>query len=210
MSYDYTTLQAAIVAKAARADLASECPDFVRLTEGMIRRTVKAFETRTTLGESARVTAGVYTLPDTIQDVRAVYGVNSAGEPFVLRNVGVRGIKMLPESATPMDYAVSGNTVEFRGVPGTDAEFELVGYGWPDPLATTSTNELLTNHEALYLYGGLHHLWIRTQDFELAQQALSLFQDAARSLNEAIHRKVGGNSQLPAYNFGHMRTGRGY
>lgn len=209
MSYDYTTLQAAILSKSKRADLTAETADFVRLAEGMIRREIRASETRLTLAESDRVSDGLYTLPDTIQEVRAVYGTNGS-ETFALENVGLQGIRMLPSTADPQHYAVSGSTIEFRGVPGTDAEFEIVGFGWPAPLATTSTNALLTDHEALYLYGSLFHLWQRTQDFELAQSALSVFTDAARKLNDLIGRKVSGNSQLPIYNFGQVRIGRGY
>lgn len=211
MSYDYTTLQAALLTKSVRSDLAAETADFVRLAEGMIRRNVRAMETRTTIGESARIADGLYTLPDTIQEVRAVYGESGDdGNTFALENVGLLGIRAVPADADPTRYAISGGTIEFRGVPGTDVEFEIVGFGWPDPLETTSTNSLLTNHEAIYLYGALHHLWLRTQDFELAQSALSLFNDAVRQLNALTDRKVGGASILPAYNFGQVRIGRGY
>jgi len=175
----------------------------------MIRRSVRAHETRTTLDESDRSSGGLYILPDTIQEIRAVY-TDGPVDSYTLENVGLAGIRMLPSDADPQHYAVSGSTVEFRGVPGTDTEFEIVGMGWPDPLATTATNALLTNHEAVYLYGGLFHLYYFAQDLELAQNALSAFNDAVQTLNKLIGRKIGGGSILPAYNFGHISTSRGY
>jgi hypothetical protein len=117
---------------------------------------------------------------------------------------------MLPSSADPQHYAVSGSSIEIRGIPGDDAELEVVGIGWPDPLETTATNTLLSNHEDLYVYGTLFHLYQFTQDLELAQAALSTFTDAVDTVNEQIGRRIGGGSVLPAYNFGHVRTGRGY
>jgi len=206
---DYTTLQAAILDQALRSDLATQCPGFIRLCEGMIRREVRALETRLTLVEADRWSAGVYNLPDSVQQVRSIQAANGANT-YALENVGVSGIRMLPVDADPQHYAVSGATVEFRGVPGTDAEFEVIALGWPEPLATTSSNDLLTNHEALYLYGSLFHLYQFTQDNELAQFALSVYTDTRDKLNAQIARKIGGGSQLPAYNFGHARAGRGY
>jgi hypothetical protein len=213
MSLNYTTLQSTVLAQAARAELTAECPQFIRMCEAMIRRKVRAFETRTTLDDSDRgddVTTGLYTLPDTIQEVRAIYAARDGGESYALENVGLAGIRMLPSSADPQHYAVSGSSIEIRGIPGDDAELEVVGIGWPDPLETTATNTLLSNHEDLYVYGTLFHLYQFTQDLELAQAALSTFTDAVDTVNEQIGRRIGGGSVLPAYNFGHVRTGRGY
>lgn len=209
MSLTYTTLQAALLSKSVHPELTTEAADFVRECEGMIRREVLAQETRTTLVEANRISEGLYSLPATIQQVRAVYGVNGT-ETFPMENVGLQGIRQLPASADAQHYAVSGNTIEFRGVPGTDAEFEIVGLGWPDALDVTPTNDLLTYHESLYVQGGLFFLYQHTQDFELAQAALSVFQRTVKTLNELISRKISGSSVLPAYNFGHVRTGRGY
>jgi len=208
---DYTTLKALVLSTAVRSDLSAEVAGFVRLAEGMIRREVRAMETRTTLLEADRITVGEgrYTLPDTIQEVRVIYGTVDE-DSYPLENVGLHGIRMLPADADPLHYAIVGGTIEIRGVPATDTEFEIVGIGWPDPLDTTAQNDLLEFHEAIYIYGSLFHLYQYTQDFELAQSALSVYTDARDKLNALIGRKLGGNSTLPAYNFGHIHTSRGY
>jgi hypothetical protein len=210
VSLNYTTLQSTVLAQAVHAELTSEVLQFIRSCESMIRREVNALEIRTTLDESDRSSGGIYNLSGQVQQVRQVYATSSTGETYALENVGLAGIRALPVDADVQGYAVSGQTIEFRGVPGTDAELELVCFGWPDALATTSTNELLTNYEDLYVYGTLFHLYTFTQDLELAQSALSVFVDAADKINKATARRIGGSSVQPAYNFGHVRTSTGY
>lgn len=207
---NYTELQAAILAQAVYPELTAEVVEFIRRCESMIRREVRAIETRTTLAEVDRISGGVYNLGGQVQEVRSILASSSTNDTYRLENVGLAGIRRLPADADPREYAISGQTVEFRGIPGTDVELELIYVGWPDPLATTATNELLTNHEDLYLYGSLFHLYNYTQDLELAQSALSVYSDARDKLNEAVGALKGGGSIMPGYNFGHVRTARGY
>lgn len=207
MSLNYTTLQSEVLAEAVHAELTTEVVSFVRKCEAMIRRKVRALELRTTLVEADRNTDGIYDLSGQVLEIRRAYtsdAVNGAA------NVGIAGIRLLDATAPVLHYAVSGQTIEFRGVPATDAEIELVYRGWPDPLATTATNELLTNHEDIYVSGTLFYLYKYTQDLELAQTELSVFKDAVDALNKATGRLTGGGSILPAYNFGQIRVGRGY
>lgn len=210
MITDYASLQAAILAKAVTPELTTEVLEFIQSCEAMIRREVRAMETRTTLVEADRISGGVYDLGGQVQEVRSIIATSSGGDTYRLENVGLAGIRMLSSSADPQHYAVSGQTVEIRGVPGTDAEFELVYVGWPDALSVTPTNELLTNHSDLYLFGSLFYLYNHTQDLELAQAALSVYGAARDTLNEAAERLKGGGSVMPAYNFGHVRIARGY
>lgn len=207
MSLDYTTLQSTVLAEAMHSELTTEVVGFIRKCEARIRRKVRALELRTTLDETDRNTEGIYNLSGQVLELRRVYtsdAVNGA------ENVGIAGIRLLDATAPVIHYAVSGQTIEFRGVPATDAEIELVYRGWPDPLATTSTNELLTNHEDIYVSGTLFYLYKYTQDLELAQSELSVFNDAVNELNKQTGRLTGGGSILPAYNFGQIRIGRGY
>lgn len=210
MSLDYTTLQSTVLADAVHAELTTEVVGFIRRAEALIRRKVHALELRTTLVEADRDTDGIYNLSGQVQSVRAIWAEGPSGDQYALENVGVAGIRQLAANAPVLHYAISAQQVEFRGVPGTDAELELIYRGWPDPLATTSTNELLTNHEDLYVCGTLHYLYRYTQDLELAQAELSAFLDAAEDLNKNTAKLTGGGSVQPAYNFGHVRIGRGY
>lgn len=209
MSLDYTTLQALVLSQAKRADKAAQCPQFIRSCESMIRRKVQALEFRVTLTESDRISEGRYTLPSYVQEVRAIFGTINSNR-VKLRDVGLAGINALAPTDQSQEYAVSGHTVEFRGVPGTGSTFTVVCFGWPDPLATTSTNELLTNYEDLYVFGTLFFLYNDTQDLELAQASLSVFEDVVRHVNKMAQRLIGSPTTPPAYNFGQVPTGQGY
>ena len=210
MSLNYTTLQSTVLAQAVHAELTAEVTQFIRMCEAMIRREVRAYEVRTTIGESSRVALGVYNLSGKVQAVRAIYKAAADGSTYALENVGLQGIRMIPATADVMYYAVSGQTIEFRGVPGTGVSMEAVHHGWPDPLDVTPTNDLLTNYEDMYVYGTLFHLYNFTQDLELAQSSLSVFLDCADKLNQANGALIGGGSIMPGYNFGHIRMGKGY
>lgn len=205
----YTTLQSTVLAQAKRPELTTEVLQFIRSCESMIRRKVQALESRTMLTEASRVAAGVYTLPAAMQDVRAIFGtVNSNRVQLV--NVGLAGINQLAPTDVPTQYAISGHTVEFSGVPGLNSTFEIVGFGWPAALDATPTNELLTNFEDLYVFGTLFFLYNHTQDLELAQASLSVFEDVAKHVNKMASRIIGQPASPPTYNFGQVPIGQGY
>lgn len=209
MSLDYTTLQAWVLARAVAPELTTEVVTFIRECEVLIRAKVEALELRVTLTETDRSSGGIYNLSGRVREVRAAYASSITGDSYPLENVGVAGIRRLRSDADVFQYAVVGQTIEFRGVPATDAELELVVLGWPEPLATTSTNELLTNYENLYTFGTLYFLYKHAQDLELAQDALNEFMSTAELLNKLTRRRHGGASLLPFYNFGQITIGRG-
>lgn len=209
MSLNYTTLQALALSQSKRTDLTAECPQFVRSCESMIRRKLQALEFRVTLTESDRVSQGVYNLPSYTQEVRAIFGTINSNR-VKLRDVGLNGINALAPTDQSQGYAVSGRTVEFRGVPGTGSTFEVVCFGWPTALEVIPTNELLDNFEDLYVFGTLFFLYNHTQDLELAQMCLSVFEDVVKHVNKLAQRRIGNAGAPPAYNFGQVPTGQGY
>jgi hypothetical protein len=209
MSLNYTTLQAWILSRAVRSELTTEVVNFIRECEAMIRRKVEAFELRVTLDESDRSSAGIYNLSGTVREVRAAYAEDASGNSYALENVGVAGIRQLRSDADVYHYALVGQTIEFRGVPATDAELELVVMGWPDPLTTTASNDLLTYHEDIYTFGALYFLRDYEEDYEAAAQALDKFTRASEDFNKLVRRRIGGGSVLPFYNFGQIPVSRG-
>jgi hypothetical protein len=209
MSLDYTSLQAWVLARSVHAELTTEVVTFIRECETLIRAKVEALELRTTLTETDRSAEGIYNLSGRVREVRAAYATSSAGDSYALENVGVAGIRQLLATSDVFHYAIVGQTIEFRGVPATDAEIELVIIGWPEALATTATNDLLTNYENLYTFGTLHYLYNYTQDLELAADAMNEFTATAELLNKLVRRRIGGGSVVPWYNFGQTRVSRG-
>ena len=200
----FAELKAQILGYAHRPDLTDEVESFVALAEGLIRRDLRAAVYTVTLDESDRVVDGVYTLPSTLTEVRSLRVVDGTRDR-TLEQKSLAEIGTLTSAAPVQWYAVNGSTVEFRGVPETNAEIALVYFGHPAPLDDDA--DVLALDEALFVYGSLFHLYQFTQDMELAQASLDTFQDALQKTNEAAGRKLGGASVRPAYHFGPVRRG---
>jgi hypothetical protein len=102
-----------------------------------------------------------------------------------------------------LQYAQYGDgSIEFRGVPSAADVFDILYYGTPAPFATdTDENELLTDHETLYMAGSKVFLYLHTQDKELAADEANLFNGIVDDLNAQVARQIGGASIAPAYNF---------
>lgn len=204
---NFGELKARILAQAHRDDLSDHVAGFVEQAEGMIRRELTAGLYEVTLDEDARVAGGVYSLPATLLSVRTIRAADGAYERALEQKSGAE-LGRMPATATVQWFAVEGSTVEFRGVPGADAEFRLTYRGHPPALS--ADGDELALESALYLYGSLFHLFQFTQDLELAQAALDTFSDAVTKLNAAASRKLGGANVRPVYHMGPARRSQGY
>lgn len=207
---NYGDLKSLILSDTHRDDLTGEVAGFVRRTEGLIRRKLIGYELSATLDESDRVSLGVYTLPANVLQIRTISS-SQQGKEYVLTDVGLSNIKSLPDTLVAQIYAVRASTVEFRGVPATDTEFTVHYFGHPDAFSDDADeNDLLTDHEELYVAGGEHFLRLHTEDWELADQMLDRFMVAVEDLNAAIARKLGGGAAVVGpLNLGNFRAGVG-
>lgn len=200
---NYGQLKTFVLAEAHREDLAAEVAGFIRRAEGMIRRRLVGYELTATLGESDRAAGGVYNLPSNLLMLRAVFTTSAGGSSYAVENFGAPNIREYAVTAPVVGYAVRGTQIEFRGVPALDQELELHYFGHPAALsADGDENTLLTDHESLYVEGALFYLYKHTQDVELAQGALDVFDGTIESLNDAHARKVSSGSNQGHYNFG--------
>lgn len=205
---NFGELKQQILDYAHRPDLDAHVAGFVAKAEGMIRRELRAMPTSVTLTDADKVSDGVYALPAALDNVRAVYATSASGSTYALEQVGLHQLRRLSTAANPAMFAVQGANIEIRGIPGDGAELELHYMGHPPAFVNdTDTNSLLDDHEVLYVYAALFHLYQFTQDLELAQGALDTYVDALEKLNEHAGRKLGGASVAPAYSFGPLTRG---
>ncbi len=209
MSLDYTSLQTYVLADTHRADLTDFVAGFIRRAEGLIRRELVGYELSYALGESDRNSGALYDLPAGVGIIRAVYGTDSAGNDIPIVQVGPSELRTLDSAADPYWFCRWGDQIEFRGTPGTGAAFTLKYFGFPAALATTSSNDLLTANEELYVAGAEYYLYLYTQDIELADQALGRFEDAVQKLNSKHAREAGGAQVTGPLNF-NWSPGGGY
>ena len=198
---NYGQLKTAIMDDTHRADLSAFVPRFVRECEGLIRRQLTAYLLNTTLTDSDRVSDGLYNLPVRSLVIRHIIPQGRQGD--ALQQVAPGAIRRLDSTADVLQFCQYGtNRIEFRGVPGTSEIFDILYYGTPAPFSSDSDeNDLLTDHESLYLAGGKFFLYLHTQDRELAQDNLQIFNSIVDTLNEQVARQIGGANVTPSYNF---------
>ena len=160
-----------------------------------------AYTLSTTLTDSDRVSDGVYNVPGRLLMVRDIKLQGREGDG--IQRVAPGQIRRLDSTADVVQYCQNGDgTIEFRGVPGAAEVFDIVYFGTPAPFASdTDENTLLTDYETLYMSGSKFFLYTKTQDLELAQAELSLFNSIVENLNEQMARKIGGANVAPTYNF---------
>lgn len=197
---NYGELKTAILDDTHRSDLTAHVERFVRQCEGLIRRDLTGYLVSTTLTDSDRSTAGVYDLPARLLQVRHISLQGRQGDALQL--VAPGQIRRLDTTADVMHYCQNGDdTIEFRGVPSASDVFDILYYGTPAPFsADADENELLTDHETLYMAGGKFFLYMHSQDKELANDELDIFNGVIDTLNKQIARKIGGANVAPSYN----------
>lgn len=198
---NYSELQTAIIEDTHRPDLEELVPRFIRECEGMIRRDLTAYLLSTTITDTDRISEGLFNLPMRALVIRSIHLQGRQGD--ALQRVIPAAIRRLDSTADVLQYAEYGDgRIEFRGNPSASQIFDISYYGTPAPLIDDSdTNELLTDHESLYIAGAKFFLYVHTQDRELASDEIDIFNGVLDTLNEQIARKIGGANIAPTYNF---------
>lgn len=204
MALNYGTLKTQILEDAHRPNLTTKVDDFIRHAEGMIARRLRCSEmiTRADITDSDRVTVdeGFFTLPSDFLEDRALF---LEGSPQIrLEKTSISELRTLRTSAPVRYYGIIGKSeIEFRGVPSDTATLELIYFARPAAFSDDAdTNDILTNHEIIYLAGALNALFAYTQDRELAADAGNVFLDAVETLNEQAGRAFGGTRGRGFYN----------
>lgn len=199
---NYGELQTAVIEDTHRADLTELVPRFIREAEGMIRRDMTAYLLTGTLSETDRSApdSPIYNL---LNGVMVIRRIAVQGQQLGLNRISLDAIGAYLISGQLNSYAEAGDgTVEFRGNPAIDTVLILNYYGMPTPLMDDlDTNSLLDENETLYKSGAMFSLYQHTQDRELAQDALSIFENIIENLNEQVARKIGGATITQSYNF---------
>jgi len=198
---NYGELKQAILDDTHRPDLSTHVARFVRQCEGLIRRELRAYLLTTTLTDSDRVSDGVYNVPGRLLEIRSLRLQGRQGDGII--RVAPGQIRRLEATTDVVQYCQYGDgTIEFRGVPGTADVFDLTYMGTPAPFsADGDENDLLTDHETLYMSGSKAFLYNHTQDRQLMIDEAQMFDQIVSDLNEQMAREIGGANVAPSYNF---------
>ena len=170
-----------------RNDLGTKINTFIQLAENaMYSNDIQPLQIRSMEIVSTTAVAGQYVqLPDNFESARSIRFVigDNSGE---LRYQAPEQLFKNPASGKPLFYTIIGNEIQFGRVPDSDYTLEIQYFRKATPLSTDNqTNEILTNHPSIYLFGALAILFGYAQDTEQEASYRIKFIDAVRGANKA-------------------------
>jgi hypothetical protein len=155
----YTELKTAIANWLNRSDLTSEISDdFIVLTEADLnaKLRIRQMHAQTTI----TIDAETESVPTGFLQVRDFY-ILSNGQKYPMTFISPAQMDSVKASSTtgvPSSYTILGSTFRFAPRPDTTYSATLNYYKKFDPLTSSNTsNYILTDHPAVYLYGSLFH-----------------------------------------------------
>lgn len=156
----YANLTQAISDWLNRVDLDQQIPDFVSLAEATLNKVVRSTHMVQSATISVSSTAQKAAVPTDLLEPIYLQVTNTTSSPLeqisptqliTLRRARLRN------SGTVRFYAMMGRNFEFAPIPPTTTSIDVTYYQKIPPLASNSTNWLLTNFPDLYLYTSLMH-----------------------------------------------------
>ena len=154
---NYTDLQASLANWLHRTDLTAMIPDFITLAEARIARDLRLRSqvTSATLGTTAGVRA--VDLPTGWLEFENVTLTGNPDKQLTYLNIQHLDTRFPGNDYTgsPYFYSIEGSQILFGPIPDSVYSVPILFYKRFDPLATTATNWLLTNHPSIYLFGSL-------------------------------------------------------
>jgi hypothetical protein len=191
----YDQLCKAIVDFAHREDLLDLIPIFIANTEQhMYDNETESLQLRSMEFISTSSTTGrLIQLPPNFESSRAVrlnldgYGELQFRTPEALtRRTG---------PARPMFFSIIGNNIEFDCVPDSEYTIEMQYFKKADALTPANqTNEILTLHSNIYLFGALYEVAVYEQDYQEQEVKSRRFFNSIKGANRTDKRGRYGNA----------------
>jgi hypothetical protein len=191
----YDQLTKAIVDFAHREDLLDLIPIFIANTEQhMYDNETESLQLRSMEFISTSSTTGrLIQLPPNFESSRAVrlnldgYGELQFRTPEALtRRTG---------PARPMFFSIIGNNIEFDCVPDSEYTIEMQYFKKADALTPANqTNEILTLHSNIYLFGALYEVAVYEQDYQEQEVKSRRFFNSIKGANRTDKRGRYGNA----------------
>jgi hypothetical protein len=155
----YSGLKTSIANWLNRSDLTSEIEDFIVLAEKDFNSKLRIRQMVST-DSSFSINAETVALPTGFLQVRDFFIVNG-GTKYALQYITPAQMDQIKGSSTsgqPSTYTIIGEKFRFAPTPASTYTGTLNFYKEFDPLSDSNTsNYILSNHPAIYLYGSLYH-----------------------------------------------------
>jgi hypothetical protein len=189
----YSTLQTAIVDYLKRdqdTQLTAAVPGFIQLTESKLNRTLftRQMEQRSTTPIDITMTEPEFiSLPTDFQSMRRIRLSSVTGKPCLEYRSGTQMDEFRFSSANvphqPRYFTIMGSEIELGPTPDQNYTIEMIYRQNIPPLASNSTNWLLTLAPDIYLYGALMESAPYLKDDERVQLWATGFKTVLDNLN---------------------------
>ena len=184
---DYDELQKEVIDWSHRADLGTKIADFITLAENTMYSndqevlTVRSMETITT-----QLTTGQYVdLPTGFESARSVRLITGDNGGY-LKYQAPEQMRKDVAVGRPNFFTIIGNQIQFDKAPDSEYTLEIQYYAKLTPLSDTNlTNDILTNHPSIYLFGALTALFAYALDTEQQIKYGQMFISAIKGANKA-------------------------
>ena len=197
----YSALKTSIANWLNRSDLTSEISgDFIVLTEKDFNSKLRIRKMVTT-DSSFTVDAETVALPSGFLQVRDFYIVNG-GVKYALKYITPAQMDQIKGGSTtgqPSTFTILGDNFRFAPAPADSYTGVINYYKEFDPLSDSNTsNYILSNHPAIYLYGSLYHAanFLGGVDPQRLQQWQQMYATALERLERNDREDQYGNAPL--------------
>ena len=186
----YAELKTTIAGWLDREDLTDVIPDFIALTESRHRRDFKIRRMETRVTASTIADTEYYSLPDNYVAMRNIQ-LNTDPKTSLeyLTPEIMDRVKGGSSTGKPKAYSIIGNNFQLRPIPDGVYEIEMLYYKYFTPLSdSNTTNDMLTYHPDIYLYGALVEAEPYLQNDKRLQTWASLYDRAKKDLIDTNER----------------------
>ena len=196
----YSGLKTSIANWLNRSDLTSEIEDFIVLAEKDFNSKLRIRQMISS-DSSFSINAEKVDLPTGFLQVRDFFIV-SGGTKYALQYITPAQMDQIKGSSTagqPSTYTIVGTNFRFAPTPASTYTGTLNFYKEFDPLSDSNTsNYILANHPAIYLYGSLYHSanFLGGVEPRLVQQWQQMYATALERLERNDREDQYGNAPL--------------
>jgi len=187
---NYSELKSAIADWLDRTDLTDSIPDFITLAEARHKRDFKLRRMETRVTANTIADTEYYTLPDQYVAMRNIQ-LNTDPKTSLeyLTPEQMDRIYAGSMKGKPRAYSIIGNDIQLRPIPDSAYEIEILYFKHFTALSdSVPTNEMLTNHPDIYLYGSLVEAEPYLQNDKRIQTWASFYDRAKKDIIDSNER----------------------
>ena len=187
---NYSELKSAIADWLDRTDLTDQIPDFIVLAEARHKRDFKIRRMETRVTADTIADTEYYTLPDNYVAMRNIQ-LNTDPKTSLeyLTPEQMDRIYAGSNKGKPKAYSIIGNDIQLRPTPDSAYEIEILYFKHFTALSDSApTNDMLTNHPDIYLYGSLVEAEPYLQNDKRIQTWASFYDRAKKDIIDSNER----------------------